>query len=83
MNVAKILSIALIVGAGAWSPALAQSLPNSTMLAGGSGATRGEIARAKLADLRGQCASRSWLTEQQQSKIGAACVKKAYAPVEA
>ena len=30
MNIAKVLSIAVIAGAGAWSPALARPLPGST-----------------------------------------------------
>jgi len=75
LNIAKILSIALIVGAGAWSPALAQSLPNSTMLAAGVWTTP-EISAvcqayvAKRVPVGG---------DQQRQSMMAACIKKAYA----
>lgn len=75
MNIVKVLSIALIAGAGAVSPALAQSLPNSTMLAAGVWTTPEISAKcqayvAKRVPVGG---------DQQRQSMMASCVKKAYA----
>jgi hypothetical protein len=75
MNIAKILSIALIAGAGAWTPALAQSLPGSVELAPGIYTTPEISAKcqayvAKRVPVGG---------DQQRQSMMAACVKKAYA----
>ena len=75
MNIAKVLSIALIAGAGAWSPALAQSLPGSVELSPGIWTTPEISAKcqayvAKRVPVGG---------DQQRQSMMAACVKKAYA----
>jgi hypothetical protein len=75
MKIAKVLSIALIAGAGAWSPALAQSLPGSVEVQRGIWTTP-EISAvcqsyaAKMVPAGG---------DQQRQSIMVACVKKAYA----
>jgi len=75
MNIAKVLSVALIAGAGAWSPALAQSLPNSTMIANGIWTTP-EISAKCQAYVNKRVPAGG--DQQRQSMMGA-CVKKAYA----
>ena len=75
MKIAKILSIALIAGAGACGSASAQSLPGSVELRPGIWTTP-EISRicqayvAKRVPVGG---------DQQRQSLMAACVKKAYA----
>ena len=75
MNIAKVLSIALIAGAGAWSPALAQSLPGSVELRPGIWTTPEITAKCqtyvnKRVPVGGD--------NQRQSMMGA-CIKKVYA----
>jgi len=75
MNIAKTLSIALIVGAAAWSPAMAQQLPGSVELAPGIYTTPEITAKcqayvSKRVPVGG---------DQQRQSMMAACVKKAYA----
>ena len=75
MKIATVLSIALIAGAGAFSPALAQSLPGSVELAPGIWTTPDISAKcqayvSKRVPVGG---------DQQRQSMMAACVKKAYA----
>ena len=74
MNIAKIVSIAVIAGAGA-SSALAQSLPNSTMLAAGVWTTPEISAKCQAYVARRVPVG----GDQQRQSMMAACVKKAYA----
>ena len=75
MSIAKVLSIALIAGAGAFSPALAQSLPGSVELRPGIWTTP-EITRVCQAyvDKRVPVGG-----DQQRQSMMASCIKKAYA----
>jgi hypothetical protein len=75
MNIAKVLSIALIAGAGAWSPALAQQLPGAQEVQPGVWTTPEISAKcqayvAKRVPVGG---------DQQRQSMTVACVKKAYA----
>ena len=74
MNIAKVLSIALIAGAGAWSPALAQSLPGSVELSPGIWTTP-EITRVcqVYVDKRVPVGG-----DQQRQSVALACVKQTY-----
>ena len=74
MNIAKVLSIAVIAGVGAWSPALAQSLPGSVELAPGIWTTPDISAKcqtyvAKRVPVGG---------DQQRQSVALACVKQTY-----
>jgi hypothetical protein len=75
MNIAKVLSIALIAGAGAFSPALAQSLPGSVELRPGIWTTPEITAKCQAyVDKRVPVGG-----DQQRQSMMASCVKKAYA----
>ena len=75
MNIAKVLSIALIAGAGAWSPAVAQSLPGSVMLRPGIWTTP-EITAVCQAYVNKRVPVGG---DQQRQSMMASCIKKAYA----
>ena len=70
----KVLSIAVIAGVGAWSPALAQSLPGSTMLTPGVYTTP-EISAKCQAYAAQQVPVGG---DQQRQSVALACVKQTY-----
>jgi hypothetical protein len=75
MNIVKVLSIALVASAGAWSAAVAQQLPNSVELTPGVWTTPEITAKcqayvAKRVPVGG---------DQQRQSMMTACVKKGYA----
>ena len=74
MKIAKVLSIALIAGTGAWTPALAQSLPGSTMLTPGVYTTP-EISAKCQAYAAQQVPVGG---DQQRQSVALACVKQTY-----
>jgi hypothetical protein len=74
MKVARVLSIALIAGAGTCSFALAQSLPNSTMLVPGVYTTP-EISAKCQAYAAQQVPAGG---DQQRQSVALACVKQSY-----
>jgi hypothetical protein len=75
MKIAKVLSIALIVGASTCSFALAQSLPGSVELRPGIWTTP-EISRICQAYVNKRVPVGG---DQQRQSLMAACIKKAYA----
>ena len=75
MKIAKVLSMALIAGAGAFSPALAQSLPGSVELRPGIWTTP-EITRVCQVYVNKRVPVGG---DNQRQSMMAACIKKAYA----
>jgi len=75
MNIAKVFSIALIAAAGAWSPALAQSLPGSVELRPGIWTTPEITAKCQIyVNKRVPVGG-----DNQRQSMMAACIKKVYA----